>query len=118
MEHYSIIQYSSNSNEVNEMKTRVVKIPSRYEIIEVADDIDKVNEFLKRRDISTELGADDISRYIVVSDKYEGHSMTIRPGYNLIITGSHVVAVELKEFNEWSTLIEKLSLMYKEECKK
>lgn len=98
------------------MKTKVVKIPSRYEIVEVTDDIDKVNEFLKRRNIDTELGADDISRYIVVNDKYD-YLLTIRPGYNLIITGSHVVA-ELKEFNEWSTLIKKLSLIYKEECKR
>lgn len=37
------------------MKTKVVKIPSRYEIVEVTDDIDKVNEFLKRRSIDTEL---------------------------------------------------------------
>lgn len=99
------------------MKTKVVKIPSRYEIVEVTDDIDKVNEFLKRRSIDTELGADDISRYIVVNDKYD-YPLTIRPGYNLIITGSHAVAAELKEFNEWSTLIKKLSLIYKEECKR
>lgn len=100
------------------MKTKVVKIPSRYEIVEVTDDIDKVNEFLKRRSIDTELGADDISRYIVVNDKYD-YPLTIRPGYNLIITRNHVVAAaELKEFNEWSTLIKKLSLIYKEECKR
>ena len=99
------------------MKTKVVKIPSRYEIVEVTDDIDKVNEFLKRRSIDTELGADDIGRYIVVNDKYD-YPLTIRPGYNLIITRNHVVAAELKEFNEWSTLIKKLSLIYKEECKR
>lgn len=100
------------------MKTRVVKIPSRYEVIEVTDDVNKVNEFLKRRGINTELGTDDISEYIVVSEKYEDYPLTIRPGYNLIITGGHVVAVELKEFSEWSTLIDKLSLIYKEECRK
>ena len=91
------------------MKISIVKIPSRYERIDVLKDIDKVSEFLKRRGIKNNIETDDISKHIVVYESEEDIPLIIRP-YNVIhICGNHVISVDVFECQEFTQLFNKLS---------
>lgn len=81
------------------MKVNVIKIPSRYEILEIENDLSGVMDFLSRRGIKCNIDMDDIGTFIDI------HDYLLRPGMIMILYKDNIIDVE---YNDYSSDIIKL----------
>lgn len=90
------------------MKISIVKVPSRYERIEVDERLEKLKEFLERRSIESKLDEDEVSAKLEIKSKLDKNPITVRPGYIIYICNDMIASVDIPEFPEYDEFFRNL----------